>query len=154
MVSIIPTFQQLVLGMVDMALCIFWTLISWIAIYPLDNNITCPLKTVLGPIQLEKLQLSPAAWVTKLMCSMLLPAILSPVPLQSLHCVWICWTIPSAIWLILILVPLPWQVLQLTTEPCKQQNVPGYDCCLSTQPPSNWSKYQLLYAKESCLCVV
>ena len=45
MVSIIPTFQQLVLGLVDMALCIFWTLISWIAIYPLDNNITCPLKT-------------------------------------------------------------------------------------------------------------
>ena len=57
------------------------------------------------------------------MCSMQLPAILSPVPPQSLHCVWICWTIPSAIWLILILVPLPWQVLQLTTEPCKQQNV-------------------------------
>ena len=52
-----------------------------------------------------------------------IPDILSPFPPQSLHCVWICCTIPGAIWLILIYIPLPWHVLQVTTESCKQQTI-------------------------------
>ena len=48
-----------------------------------------------------------------------LPGIRSPLPPQSLHCVWICCTIPGPIWWILIYIPLPWQVLHVTTEPWK-----------------------------------
>ena len=45
------------------------------------------------------------------------PGILSPCPPQSLHCVWICCTIPGEIWLILMYIPLPLHVLQGTTVP-------------------------------------
>lgn len=54
---------------------------------------------------------------------MYLPDILSPCPPQSLHWVWICCTIPWAMWLILTYIPLPLHVLQLTTAPYKQQMV-------------------------------